>query len=73
MDSTPLGLDGDETAAAPLPLPLPRTLEEVLASLARAEADVVAGRTVDGQEFLTEMRARIAAHQARRADGSYRG
>lgn len=74
MDDTPLQpADDDYDEAVDGPLPLPRTFEEIKASLARAEADVAAGRTVDGQEFVAEMRAKIDAFVARRADGSPRG
>jgi len=45
------------------------TAAAILESLARAEADVAAGRVIEGEVVLAELRAMIAAQQAKRGHG----
>lgn len=46
-------------------------LQAIVESLARSEADRMAGRTVEGKVFLQELRSRIAVRKAgRSADGA---
>lgn len=58
----------DEDAAPPSTT----TAAAILESLARAEADVAAGRVVEGEAVLAELRGMIAAQQAKYGRGETR-
>ncbi len=50
--------------------PPAESLEDIIASLARSREDVAAGRVVEGEVVLAEVRAVIGEYEADQADGA---
>lgn len=72
-DGVPLREDFDPDFPEEGVEPPAETLDEIIESLKRADEDVAAGRVVDAEVVLTEMRRKIDAfYESRRVHGAAR-